>query len=135
MNQGLLRLAPLVPVPSVGVAYTLHENRRVWINPPSSRDSLGLCSLVIADSFGPRPPNRIIALFRSLLDEQFTALTKSTKLSNLAALAPAPAVHALIATAVAHHDGTTDVATGASPISICLELRRGPAHRLLDGLR
>jgi len=103
-QQNQLRLAPFIPVSSVGVANTFNENHRVWVNLPSSLDSLSLCWLVITDSFGTRPPNRIITLIRSLLNEQFTAHKVLLSLIDksfheLAAAAGASAVHALVATA------------------------------------
>jgi hypothetical protein len=75
MSDGFrhLWLPPLVPATDGGVAHAFNENRCVGIYFSRSLDSFGLSALVVTDSLGTRPPNRIIAFFLSTLDKQLYA--------------------------------------------------------------
>src|SRR6266853_3034479 len=71
--QKPLGLAPLIPVSSISVANALYKNRCVRVDFPGPLDSISLCWLMTADSFSTWPANRIITIFWSLLNKQFTA--------------------------------------------------------------
>jgi hypothetical protein len=66
-----LRLAPLVPMASIGISYALHLNRCIGIDLSRSVYGFGLRGLVTTDSVGTWPADRVIAIFSSPFDKQF----------------------------------------------------------------
>ncbi len=67
-----LRFAPLIRLASVGMSDSFYKNGSIGVNLASPLDGLSLRSLVITDSLGIRPADRIIAFLRPPFYEQFS---------------------------------------------------------------